>query len=134
MSGKLFLLFKFLLDFSHFLTYAIVWAHSETLSYKVDTEYEEKSSRSEVREAFREERGDGVAHDSRKDCHDDQSGVGSGEDKESRVAHSHERRHEECFVPNFGDDNHGESKYEGMERLYGAGVDIVECRRGCFGW
>jgi len=126
-SGKLFLLFKFLLDFSHFLAHAIVWAHSETLSYEVETEDEEKSSRSEVCEAFREERGDGVAHDSRKNCHDDQSGVGGREDEESRVSHSHERRNEECFVPNFRDDNHGESEYEGMERLYGAGVNIVEC-------
>jgi hypothetical protein len=127
-SGELFLLFKFLFDFSHLLAHTVVWAHRETLSYELDTENEEQSSGSKVCEAFREECGDGMAHYSRENCHDDQGGEGSREDEKSRVSHSHECRNEERLVSNFGKDDHGESEYEGMERLYDAGVDtIVEC-------
>jgi hypothetical protein len=51
-SGKLFLLFEFLLDLSHLLAHTVVWAHGKTLSYKLDTEYEEESGGREVGEAF----------------------------------------------------------------------------------
>jgi hypothetical protein len=68
--GKLFLLFEFLLDFSHLLANTVVWAHGKTLPYELDTEYEEKSGGGEVCKAFREKCGNGVAHYSRQDCHD----------------------------------------------------------------
>jgi hypothetical protein len=100
-SSKLFLLFKFLLNLSHLLANTVIWAHGKTLSDELDTEHEEKSGRSEVCEAFREECGDGVAHHSREDCHDDESGEGSRENEESGVSHSHEGCNEECLVSNL---------------------------------
>jgi hypothetical protein len=134
-SGKLFLLLEFLFDFGHFLTHAIIWAHRQALSYEFDPEYKEQSGGGEMGEAFREECRHSVTHDSREDCHDDQSGEGGREDKKSGVSHSHERRNEECLVSNLREDNHGEGKYEGMKGLYGAGICIiVESRRGCLGW
>jgi hypothetical protein len=100
-SGKLFLLFEFLLDLGHLLAHTVVWAHGKTLSYKLDTEYEEESGGREVGEAFREECGDGVAHHGREDCHDDESREGSREDEEAGVSHSHEGCNEECLVSNL---------------------------------
>ena len=112
----------FLILFPARLPAKIPW----TLLYKLDTKYEKEGGGGKVRETLGEEGWNGVAHHGRENRHDNQSGEGGGEDEKSWVSHSHESSNEECLVSDLGKDDHGEGEDEGVERLDGTVVGIVE--------
>jgi len=72
-----------------------------------------------------------VTQDGGEDGHGDERGKGGREDNHAWVTHGHESGDKECLVTNFGEQDHGKRKYEGVEGLYYlALMRVKDLRRG----
>ncbi len=117
LTSEVFLLLQLHLDLLHLCGYTLIRAHGHPFLEHASTEHEEETGREKGREALWNQSRQGVAQHGGQDRHCDERAEGGGEDHHAIMFHGHEGCHEEGFIANLGDEDHGEGEDEGVQGL-----------------